>query len=113
MKRTMFAGAMLAAMSIGTIAQAVEHTVLILPDAYFPRITYMAPGDTVRFVNETGETHEIIAKNGDWTLEIDAEGEEIMVINTGVQKTFYDAASESEGEYLVEGKMSFSPPPID
>ncbi|MEL6618093.1 MAG: hypothetical protein AAFP16_04410 [Pseudomonadota bacterium] len=118
MKRTMFVGAMLASMSIGTIAQAVEHTVLILPDAYFPRITYLNPGDTVRFINETDATHEIVSKNGTWTLEIATEGEEVMVIEQGVQKTFYDAESanvDDEGNeyFAVEGKMSFSPPPID
>ncbi len=113
MKRTLFVGAMLASLSVGATVQAAEHTVLILPDAYFPKITYMNPGDTVRFVNETGATHEIISKNGDWTLEVAADGEETMVISQGVQKTFYDAASEDDGSYTVEGKMSFSPPPID
>lgn len=118
MKRTMIAGATLAAISIGSVAQAAEHTIVILPDAYFPYISYIDPGDTVRFVNVSGEMHEIVSKNGDWSLEIEAEAEVTMVIDEGVQKTFYDASSEEEDAegnmaYMVEGKMSFAPPPIN
>ena len=114
MTRTLFFGAALAALSIGTVAQAAEHRILVLPDAYFPRISYVNSGDTVRFVNTGESTHEIISKNGDWTLEIAAQSEAVMVVEQGLQTEFYDASSQGEdGTYAVDGRISFAAAPID
>jgi plastocyanin len=115
MKRTISLVATLATLAIGTAATAAEHVILILPDAYFPQITYMEPGDTVKFVNASGTAQSIIAKNDSWTLgPIASEAEASMLIDIGVQKTFYNADLTTEdGEYAIEGRMSFGAAPLN
>lgn len=115
MKRAIFVGITTAALSLATAVQAEEHVVLILPDAYFPSITYMNNGDTVRFVNASGVEHNIISKNGNWSMgPLNPNGEETMVVDNTVQKTFYNAASmNSDGTYAMAGIMSFANGPIE
>lgn len=115
MKRMISVVATVATFLAANSAAATEHTILILPDAYFPQITYLNEGDTVRFTNVSGSAHSIIAKNDSWEIgPIPNEGDLVMTIDTGVQKTFYNKSSEAEdGTYLVEGKMSFSAAPLD
>lgn len=107
--------AAVAALTFGTAARAAEHNILILPDAYFPAITYIQPGDTVRFTNVSGLNQSIVAKNNDWTIgPIAPDAEATIVVPTGVQKTFYNAdLTNEDGTYSVVGKMSFSAAPLN
>mmetsp|Transcript_22396 Transcript_22396/g.35979 ORF Transcript_22396/g.35979 Transcript_22396/m.35979 type:complete len:116 (-) Transcript_22396:2411-2758(-) len=115
MKHAITALAAMASLTIGTTAAATEHSILILPDAYFPQVTYIEPGDTVRFINASGSNQSIVAKNNDWTLgPIAPDAAVTVVIETGVQKTFYNKdLKDGDGNYSVEGKMSFSDAPLN
>lgn len=115
MKRAISILATAATLLSATTATADEHTILILPDAYFPQITYLDEGDTVRFVNVSGLAHSLISKNDSWEAgPIPNEGELTMIITNSVQKTFYNKASELEdGSFGVEGRMSFAEAPVD
>ncbi|MEP2889574.1 hypothetical protein [Tateyamaria sp.] len=115
MKRVISAVATVATLFAASPVAAAEHMILILEDAYFPQVTYLERGDTVRFVNASGLSHNIIAKNNSWELgPIPVDGEVTLLIDDGVQKTFYNTASEGEdGVFLVEGKMSYSNAPLN
>lgn len=120
MKRATILGAVVASMTAATSAQATEHVVMILPDAYFPEITYLDPGDTIRFVNISGETHFTVAKNADWWVgPIGPEEERTISIDGDMQKEFYSVASILDfetndlGEDTVSGEVSFAPAPLD
>lgn len=114
MKRAISILATSVAVLTASAAAAAEHTILILPDAYFPQVTYLESGDTVRFVNVSGGSKNIISKNGSWELgPIQDQQEVTMEIIEGVQKTFYDADNKTpEGEYVIEGRMTFSIAPL-
>ncbi|WP_299698754.1 hypothetical protein [uncultured Tateyamaria sp.] len=116
MKRAMQIGAVLATLAAATAVSAAEHEVLILPDAYFPSVVYLDEGDTVKFTNLTGSEHNIISKHESWALgPIADQGSMTMVVEQGVQTTFYDAnaISEEDGSFLVEGNLSFADAPLD
>jgi plastocyanin len=115
MKHAISGLALAASVSIATAAAATEHNVLILPDAYFPQVTYIEPGDTVKFTNVSGSNQSIVAKNNNWVLgPIAPDGQMTIVMDTGVQTTFYNAdATDSDGEYVVEGRLSFSAAPLN
>ena len=115
MKHAISVVAAMATLSIGSAAVAAEHEILILADGYFPQITYLNPGDTVHFFNDTGTSQSIISKNDSWTLgPIEPNATETMVIEQDVQKTYYNAALTGEdGVYSVEGGMSFGVAPLD
>lgn len=112
MKRVISAVATAATLFAASPAAAAEHMILILEDAYFPQVTYLDRGDTVRFVNASGSAHSIIAMDETWEIgPISANGEATIVIDGTIQKTFYNQGSESEdGTFSIEGKMSYSPP---
>jgi len=115
MKRAISLVATIATLASATAAHAAEHTILILPDAYFPAVTYVDPGDTIRFHNISGGEHNIIAKNNAWEIgPISHGGEHYMVMQQGVQNTFFDKdATDGDGAFLTQGNISFSDAPLD
>jgi len=115
MKRAISIVATIATLSAATTAAAAELTVLILPDAYFPEITYLNSGDTVRFINQSGVEQSIISENAAWELgPIPDQGEVTMVIDGGVEKSFYNKdMTDENGAYLVGGEVSFSTAPLN
>lgn len=115
MKRTISVVATVAALFTAGSAGAKEHMILILDDAYFPQVTYLDEGDTVRFVNASSNSHNIIGQGGDWEIgPIPIDGEMTMIVAGGLAQTFFDAASEAEdGTFTVEGQMSYSAAPLE
>ncbi|WP_415921623.1 hypothetical protein [Tateyamaria sp. SN6-1] len=115
MLRATFIGTAMAVISLATAANAAEHQILILPDTYFPETTYLDPGDTIRFINVSGDEHTIIAANEAWTIgPLNAEEEFTMVVDSEIERTFHNAnAINSDGSYAVTGDISFDPSPIN
>lgn len=97
------------------VAQAAEHQILMLGDAFFPSVTYADPGDTLRFVNVTESSQNVLAKNDKWALgPIAPNGEATIVIAPGVQSTFYNPdLVDSNGDMYVRGNFNFGEAPID
>jgi plastocyanin len=62
-------------------AQPKEHIVIILGSAYFPQKTSVEAGDTVRFVNVSGNVHSVTSAAGFWTTgPMDEDEEHIILI---------------------------------
>ena len=61
-----FAGVAILGMSAA--AQAEEHTVVVTGFSYFPAVVYAQPGDTIRFVNESGEEQTVVGKDAGWIV---------------------------------------------
>ena len=115
MKRALSVVATVAALSVATTATAAEHTILILPDAYFPEITYLDTGDSVRFVNVSGTEHNIIAKDSTWEIgPIPEQGEAVLEVDTVAERLFYNKdVLNSDGSYFIQGGMSFDTAPLN
>lgn len=115
MKRAFTLAATVAAMSIASAAAADEHTVLILPDAYFPQITYLDSGDSVRFINMSGGEHSIVSEGAVWELgPIPDQGEVVLEVSDVVEKSFFDKDSTgADGTLLVQGEISFDTAPLN
>ncbi|MEL7167048.1 MAG: hypothetical protein AAFY52_01570 [Pseudomonadota bacterium] len=115
MKRAIFIGTVLATLGVATVAIAAEHEILILPNTYFPETTYLNPGDQVRFINDSGDTHTIVAANEDWTIgPLDPEEEYVLMIDEEIERTFHNAnILNSDGSYAVTGDVSFDDAPVD
>ncbi len=119
MMRAIFLGTALSVLtSVLTVATAgtnAEHTILVLPDTYFPETTYLNPGDTVRFINVSGDEHTIVAANEEWTIgPLQIEEEYTMVVDSEIERTFHNAnAINSDGTYAVTGDISFEESPVN
>lgn len=85
------------ALGLGTAAQADEHVVVLTGFSYFPAITYVHPGDTVIFVNESGETQTVVAKDSGWTVgPLDNEAEGALVVDDDTELLFFAAYCNEE-----------------
>ena len=114
MKRAISILAVTTALFAASPAAATEHTILILPDAYFPQITYVTSGDTVRFVNMSGGTHDIISEDSKWEMrDIPDAAEVTLSITSNMEETFFDESSESDGAFLMQGELSFDVAPLN
>ena len=103
-----------AVMSWASVASASEeHTILVLPDAFFPELTYVKAGDRIRFVDEQSGASNIVSKNEEWEVgPLGADGENVLTVAGGMETVFYAASSQEEGSDLsVKGAISFDPPP--
>jgi plastocyanin len=103
------AGALAALLCAATTAQAADHVVLIVDGAYFPLVTYAAPGDTLVFTN-TLETEQQVTGAGDvWTSgPIPQDQSFSLQLSDEVPATFYGTGPESE---VFEGTFTFEAAP--
>lgn len=86
-----------------------EHTIIILSSSYFPFTTYVAAGDTVRFVNETTLEQVVTSYAAGWTTGIIEPGGEVVVTVTGAMEGSYFG----DRERAMEGRLSFAPSPME
>lgn len=115
MKRAISLVATVAALTVASAAAAKEHTILILPDTYFPQVTYLDTGDSIRFVNVSGVQQNIVSADSAWTIgPIPAEGEAILEVDDVIEKTFFNQdAVDAEGNMIVQGEISFETAPLN
>ena len=115
MTRAIIIGTAVSMLSLATAASAAEHDILILPDTYFPEPTYLNPGDTVKFINMSGDEHTIIAANETWTIgPLGIDQNYTLVVDSEIERTVHNAnAINSDGSYAVTGDISFDASPID
>ncbi len=92
-----------------------EHTILMLPDAFFPEVTYVQPGDNVRFVNLQGGSSSIVGADEAWAVgPLGHEDEETLHVTGNMDAPFYSADQKDEdGNYSVQGMLSFEPAPLN
>lgn len=114
MKRAFSILTVTAALFATHTAAATEHTVLILPDAYFPQITYVSSGDSVRFVNMSGQEQDVIAEDEAWAIEdIQDTSDAVISITSDMAATFYNKNSGNGDAYQVKGEFSFDAAPLN
>jgi plastocyanin len=94
-------------------ASAEQYRVLVMEEAFFPEISYLLPGDEVIFVNMAGETRDLAATDGSWTVEGLADGSEAsLMIASGMPNLFGALAPDGDAANMVMGTMNFSGPPV-
>ncbi len=64
MKRQIVATCAVLTTLLGSAASAAEHLIYVQREGYFPSITYLDSGDTLKFVNNTGYGVKIRKNNG-------------------------------------------------
>ncbi len=95
-----------AALSIATVnaANAEEHFIVVTGFSYFPAVTYAQPGDTIRFVNESGEEQTVVGKDAGWVvgpLQNLEQGE--LTVDQETELSFYAAYEDGGAEEPVGG----------
>jgi plastocyanin len=76
-------------------AQAEEHAVVVTGFSYFPAVVYAEPGDTIRFINESGEEQTVVGKDAGWTVGPLADMEEgTLTVDQETELAFYSAYAE-------------------
>ncbi len=105
--------AVLALMTSATFAAAEEHVVLFLGDAFFPEVSYVDPGDTVRFVNASTQALNIVSEGSEWSVgPIAVETDASINITGNMTLKFFDADSAGDdGVLTVNGNLSYDDAP--
>lgn len=96
-KKCYFAAATIVGLA-GT-AHAEEHMIVLTGFSYFPAITYAKPGDTVRFINRSGEPQMVVGKNAGWMVgPLDDQAEATLAVDQETDLSFFAAYGDwSEG----------------
>lgn len=94
-----------------------EHTVMILGATFFPQVTYVVPGDVLKFVNATETEQSIVAQDAIWSVgPIPAQGEQQIVVSSDMVTNFNIVVASVEGEEPIEapaaGSISFNAAPL-
>ncbi len=88
--------------------QANNFFVILVPDGFFPEISYVQPGDVITFVNDDETTHLAGASDDSWTTgPLSAGGQHSITITSEIALTYVVDAYETIGSF------SFDPAPID
>ena len=111
-------------------ASAENFDIMIAEFSFFPSISYVQPGDTITFINESGATRQIRSSNNDWVIPSLGDGAQISInIEENWKNDFLsrldNATSQSEiGTDLknadlsqeagtIAGVLSFGQPPVE
>lgn len=76
-------------------ALADEHIVIVTGFSYFPSITFAQPGDTVRFVNQSGASETVVGRDTGWVIGPLADLEEgELVVTEETELAFFSAYND-------------------
>lgn len=112
-KTTLMAG--LATLFISTPVLALDHQILVLPDAYFPQTSYVTAGDTLVFLNDSDIVITVTSADQEWTTGTLGNGQSsTIMVAAGMTTDFYHEGFEDEnGDPAVTGIISFVDAPVD
>ncbi len=95
LKTAKFAAAF--ALGMATAAQAEDHTIVVTGFSYFPAVTYVLPGETVTFVNESGEEQTVVGKDAGWVVGPLADGADgSLTVTEETELKFFSAYQNCE-----------------
>lgn len=108
MRKTTILAAMAFAAS-ATFAKAEEHVVIYLGNAFFPEISYVKPGDVIRFVNSSAASVTVVGSENQWSVGPVAINSDATI---EVDHTTALEFSGQAGGTDTSGRLSFSPAPL-
>jgi plastocyanin len=101
------AAAVLALAALAGPAAAMDHEVLIVDGAYFPPVIFASIGDSLTFINESSDSHEVMASDESWRSGmIPIDGTFSLEIQADTHLTFNATAetdsSDGSGDIFLE-----------
>lgn len=97
-------------LALATPALANDHVVIVTGFSYFPAVTFAEPGDTVRFLNQSGGPETIVGRDTGWVigpLNDQEEGE--LVVTEETELAFFSAYMDcTEGSATQDAGCSTS-----
>lgn len=90
-------------------AAAQTHTIRILEWGFFPQVTYVKAGETLRFENWTGRSHTVRAgsnNNNRWSVSLSAWTIRSVTVFSGMAINY-----ESDVSNVKPAAINFNAPP--
>lgn len=95
-------------LSFTQVASANDYSILVEEGAFYPEITYLAPGDTVTFTNNNTYSIEVIASDETWTTEALATSMDYVLPISAETALAFGLVSDAE----IAGTFSFDLAPL-
>lgn len=100
-----FAGFLL----LANVSRAEEQVVIVMNHTFFPAVSHVEVGDTVRFVNTTPDVQTIVATDDRWRIgPLNTGDEAVLSVVEGLSQKFQISANAD-----VDGRLSFEPTPMN
>ena len=107
-----FASAFFAAIA-SSPALSEQHMVIVTGFSFFPETVYVQPGDTVLFINKSGEIQTVTARDGSWRVgPIANEDEAVLTINTDTVLDYRGHSTSQTEADPIGASLSFETPPL-
>ncbi|MGB7317895.1 MAG: hypothetical protein WBC85_08015 [Planktotalea sp.] len=97
-----------AATSFASTASADNLNILFVDGGFFPEITYLQPGDTATFINETETSITAEASDQSWTTGLLAQNASYILSVTSTSVLTFNVA----GDPTKAGSLSFDLAPL-
>lgn len=78
-------------------ASAENFDILIMEMSFFPSVSYVQPGDTLTFINESGVDRDIRSRNLDWFIPDLANGASASIVIEDSWKNEYLSRIKGSG----------------
>lgn len=95
-------------LSFAQVASANDYSILVEEGAFYPEITYLAPGDTVTFTNNNTYSIEVIASDETWTTGSLATSMDYVLSISAETALAFGLVSNAE----IAGTFSFDLAPL-
>jgi plastocyanin len=90
------------------VASATEYDIQIEEGAFYPEITYLVPGDSVKFVNNNGGTVKVVSGDSTWDSGDLGIGQSYLLAVSPETALGFSLAADSE----ISGQLSFDLAPL-
>lgn len=87
-------------------ASAEQFQIMMMEQSFFPNVSYVKPGDTVTFVNMSGITRDIQARNGIWSIAGITDGAEATITVQEGWKNDYLSRIQGTGSGTISGSST-------
>lgn len=95
-------------MTLAYAADAKEHIVIVMDNTFFPTVSYVEAGDTVRFVNTSKNLQTISSNDAGWIIGPLAQGQEaVLSVVENINLEF-----RNTGQTGALGALSFERTPL-
>lgn len=89
-----------------------DQNILILEEAFFPKVSYVKNGDKLTFINHAEQVRVVTGTNDAWTSGVLAKGATFVYVVNGSSPLEFTSIFGGEDGIIYQGTLSYDDPPL-